>query len=68
MWAFATAAQWDAVFFVALARAAERRLGELRPKAFATTVWADTTIAQWDAALFVALARAAQRGSGECSP
>ena len=31
VWGFATAAQCDASFFVALARAAERRLGEVSP-------------------------------------
>ena len=31
VWEFATAAQCDASLFVALARAAERRLGEVSP-------------------------------------
>ena len=58
-WAFATADQPDALLFAALARVAERRLGEFNAQNLANTAWAFTTTDQWDVLLFAVLARVA---------
>ena len=39
-WAFATAGQLDAQLFMALARMAERRVGEFNAQNLANTAWA----------------------------
>ena len=48
-WAFATASQSDAQLFAALARAAERRLGDFNVQELANTAWAFATASQSDA-------------------
>ena len=53
------------VLFAALARAAERRLGEFNAQELANTAWAFATADQPDALLFAALARAMERHLGE---
>ena len=50
---------------VALARAAERRLGDFNVQELANTVWAFATANQSEAQLFAALARAAERRQGD---
>ena len=48
---FATLGQADAQLFVALARAAERNLGDFSPQDLANTAWAFATLGQADAQL-----------------
>ena len=55
-WAFAKVVQLDAPLFIALARAAERRVGE-NPQELANTAWAFATVEQLDEQLFTTLAR-----------
>jgi len=45
---------------MALARAAEQRLGDLNVQVIANTAWAFATASQPDAPLFTALARATE--------
>ena len=54
--------------FAALARVAERRVGDFKPQALANTAWAFATVGQLDAHLFTALARAAERHMGNFKP
>ena len=51
--------------FIALARAAERRVGEFNAQNLANTAWAFATADQPGARLFAALARAAERHLGK---
>ena len=60
-WVLATASESDAQVFAALARAAERRLGDFNVQELANTAWAFATEGQSDVQLFAALARAARR-------
>ena len=53
------------MLFVALARAAQRRLGEFNTQDLATMAWAFAKVDRPDALLFAALARAAERRLGE---
>ena len=50
--------------FAALARAAERRLGDFNVQELANTAWALATSSQSDAQVFSVLARAAERRQG----
>ena len=54
--------------FIALARAAERRVSDFKPQNLANTAWAFATLGQSDAPLFAALARAAERRMGDLKP
>ena len=56
-WAFVTASQRDAPLFAALARTAERRLGDFSAQGLANSAWAFATATQRDALLFAALAQ-----------
>ena len=64
-WAFATVGQPDAQLFMALARAAKRRVGDFIPEELASTAWAFATVGQRDAQLFMALARAVEQRVGD---
>ena len=46
--------------FTALAREAERRVGDFNPQALANTAWAFATVGQSDAQLVMALAKTAK--------
>lgn len=72
-WAFATVARSDESLFVALAKAAERRMGDFKSQGLANMVWAFATAVhrlhrRWDAQLFAALAGAAERHMEEFTP
>ena len=54
----------DAQLFTALAREAERRVGNFNAQDLANTAWAFATAGHSDASLFKALARAAERHMG----
>ena len=58
----------DAQLFTALAREAERRLGDFDPQGLANTAWAFATLGQSDVQLFTALAREAERHLGDFDP
>ena len=58
-------AQPDGQLFTALARSAERCVGELKAQELANTAWSFATVAQPDVQLFTALARTAERCVGE---
>ena len=64
-WAFATLGQADAQLFMALAREAERRVGNFNGQDLANTAWAFAKAGQLDASLFAALAREAERRVGD---
>ena len=55
----------DVLLFAALARAAERHLGEFNAQNRANMAWAFATAIQLDALLFAALARVAEGRLGE---
>jgi len=55
----------DALLFVAVARAVERRVGECDAQNLANTAWAVATTKLPHSALFVFLARAADRRVGD---
>ena len=57
----ATLGQPDAQLFSALAREAERRVGNFNPQDLADAAWAFATLGQPDAQLCTALAREALR-------
>ena len=63
-----TLGQADAQLFMALAREAERRLGDFNPQGLANTAWAFATLGQADAQLFMALAGEAERRVGNFKP
>ena len=67
-WAFATVNYRDEKLFVALARAAERRLSEFKPQNVANTAWAFAIVNYRDEKLFAALARAAARRLSDYNP
>ena len=67
-WAFATLGQADVQLFIALAREAERCLGNFNPQDLANTAWAFATLGQADARLFAALAKEAERRVGDFNP
>ena len=56
-WAFAMLRQGDLQLFTALAREAERRMGDFLPQGLSNTAWVFATLGQPDARLFTALAR-----------
>ena len=56
-WAFATAEQSDAQLSMAMARAAERHVGDFNTQELANTAWTFATAGRSDAQLFTALAR-----------
>jgi len=60
--------QKDASLFGALAKAAERRLGDLNPQDLANTAWAFAMVDQKAASLFAALAAAAELHLGDFNP
>merc|ERR1711977_326897 len=64
-WAFAMALSVDAPLFTALARAAERRLGDFNTQNLANTAWAFAMACQSDVSLLTALARSAERRAGD---
>ena len=55
----------DAQLFMALAREAERNLGDFNLQVLTNTAWAFATLGQADAQLFMVLAREAQRRMGD---
>ena len=55
----------EKALFEALARAAERRMGDFIAQELANTAWAFATAGQLDALLFTALARAAEQRMGD---
>ena len=61
----ATASESDAQVFSVLARAAERRQGDLNVQELANTAWAFATAGQSDVELFTAFAGAAERRLGD---
>ena len=67
-WAFATLGQPDARLFTALAKEAERRVGNFKPQDLANTAWAFATLGQPDAQLSTALAREAEHRVGNFNP
>ena len=64
-WAFAAVNQRNAVIFVALGIAAERRLGDFSPQNLSSTAWAFATVTQLEVPLCSALARAVWRRLGD---
>ena len=65
-WAFATAKRLDdKTLFMALARAAERRLSEFNVQELANTAWAFAAWKRLEAKLLAAMARAAERRLSE---
>ena len=58
---FATACQCAALLFAAMARAAERRLGDFSAQGLANMAWAFATASQRDVPLFAILLRVALR-------
>ena len=60
--------QADAPLFTALARKAERRLGDLNSQDLANTAWAFGTLGQADEQLFMALAREAEQRLSDFNP
>ena len=65
-WVFATLSHVDAQLFMALAREAERCMGDFKPQDLANTAWAFATLGQVEAHLFMVLAREAERRVGDC--
>ena len=61
----ATACQSDALLFAALARAAERRVGDFKPQELANAAWAFATACQYVALLFAVFKRAVERRVGD---
>ena len=55
----------DVQLFTALARKADRRMGDCNPQDHTNTAWAFATLGQADAQLFMALAREAERRVGD---
>ena len=53
--------QADARLFTALAKEAERRVGDFNPQDLANTAWAFATLGHVDVQLFMALASEAER-------
>ena len=56
------------ILLSALARAAERRVGDFNPQELTNTAWALAKLGQSDAQLFKALAREAERCVGDFNP
>ena len=59
--AFAMLGQVDARLFAALAREAEWRMGDFKPRDLANIAWAFARVGQADAWLFAALAKEAEQ-------
>ena len=66
--AFAMMDQADTRLFAALAKEAERRMGNFKPQELANTAWAFAMLGQADAQLFTAFTRQADRCPGHFTP
>ena len=58
----------DVMLFTAVAREAERRVGDFNPQVLANTAWAFATLGQHDAQLSTALSAEAERRVSNFNP
>jgi len=62
------AGQSDTKLFTALARVAERHVGDFKPQELSKIAWAFAMVGRSDAQLFPALVRATERGVRDFKP